>query len=279
MRLEYGDGRRARLHRRPSSIRRCPTPPAWMSSALLHTLIATTDEVDYTEMLDWFGLRFAEPAIPRRPGRSKCGPTRRRPERALRRVHGVVQEVRDQRAASMRTPNCTPDRDPGLVGDAALSLSKPPLPPSALGPRGRRVGRGALGGRGGRVQGRARRGSVEPAGRRAPRLVLHHAQAVPGGRRGAQGRDPVEAVRQRGAGKPRLGLQRDRPVRATRFHRCQEAIRLDSKDARAFSDLAYAYRHLSLFDEAVAAYTKAAAAAPADPRPLREIGNVATTRI
>jgi predicted metalloprotease with PDZ domain len=27
-------------------------------SALLHTLIATTEEVDYTEMLDWFGLRF-----------------------------------------------------------------------------------------------------------------------------------------------------------------------------------------------------------------------------
>jgi len=26
--------------------------------ALLHTLIATTEEVDYTEMLDWFGLRF-----------------------------------------------------------------------------------------------------------------------------------------------------------------------------------------------------------------------------
>ena len=26
--------------------------------ALLHKLIATTDEVDYTEMLDWFGLRF-----------------------------------------------------------------------------------------------------------------------------------------------------------------------------------------------------------------------------
>ncbi len=28
-------------------------------SALLHRLIVTTDEVDYTEMLDWFGLRFA----------------------------------------------------------------------------------------------------------------------------------------------------------------------------------------------------------------------------
>jgi predicted metalloprotease with PDZ domain len=28
-------------------------------SALLHTLIATTAEIDYTEMLDWFGLRFA----------------------------------------------------------------------------------------------------------------------------------------------------------------------------------------------------------------------------
>jgi predicted metalloprotease with PDZ domain len=26
---------------------------------LLHKLIATTEEVDYTEMLDWFGLRFA----------------------------------------------------------------------------------------------------------------------------------------------------------------------------------------------------------------------------
>jgi predicted metalloprotease with PDZ domain len=31
-------------------------------SALLHTLIATTDEVDYTEMLDWFGLRFKSAA-------------------------------------------------------------------------------------------------------------------------------------------------------------------------------------------------------------------------
>jgi predicted metalloprotease with PDZ domain len=28
-------------------------------SDLLHKLIATTDELDYTEMLDWFGLRFA----------------------------------------------------------------------------------------------------------------------------------------------------------------------------------------------------------------------------
>jgi predicted metalloprotease with PDZ domain len=27
-------------------------------SALLHKLIATTEEVDYSEMLDWFGLRF-----------------------------------------------------------------------------------------------------------------------------------------------------------------------------------------------------------------------------
>ena len=25
---------------------------------LLHKLIATTDEIDYSEMLDWFGLRF-----------------------------------------------------------------------------------------------------------------------------------------------------------------------------------------------------------------------------
>jgi predicted metalloprotease with PDZ domain len=28
---------------------------------LFHTLLATTDEMDYTEALDWFGLKFAEP--------------------------------------------------------------------------------------------------------------------------------------------------------------------------------------------------------------------------
>jgi predicted metalloprotease with PDZ domain len=28
-------------------------------SGLLHVLIATTEEIDYTEMLAWFGLRFA----------------------------------------------------------------------------------------------------------------------------------------------------------------------------------------------------------------------------
>jgi predicted metalloprotease with PDZ domain len=33
-------------------------------SALLHKLIATTEEIDYTEMLDWFGLRFMTPAAP-----------------------------------------------------------------------------------------------------------------------------------------------------------------------------------------------------------------------
>ena len=31
---------------------------------LLHTLIATTSEIDYTEMLDWFGLRFIPNADP-----------------------------------------------------------------------------------------------------------------------------------------------------------------------------------------------------------------------
>jgi predicted metalloprotease with PDZ domain len=31
---------------------------------LLHTLVATTDEVDYTEMLDWFGLRFKPSSDP-----------------------------------------------------------------------------------------------------------------------------------------------------------------------------------------------------------------------
>ncbi|MEO7455348.1 MAG: hypothetical protein ABIY52_03750 [Gemmatimonadaceae bacterium] len=44
---------------------------------LFHTLLGTTDEIDYTEALDWFGLAFAEPgaadpkrawALVRRPG-------------------------------------------------------------------------------------------------------------------------------------------------------------------------------------------------------------------
>jgi predicted metalloprotease with PDZ domain len=32
-------------------------------SALFHTLLATTDELDFTEALDWFGLKFEEPGL------------------------------------------------------------------------------------------------------------------------------------------------------------------------------------------------------------------------
>jgi predicted metalloprotease with PDZ domain len=42
-------------------------------SGLLHKLIATTKEVDYREMLDWFGLRFApnaDPTMPTDPAKS-----------------------------------------------------------------------------------------------------------------------------------------------------------------------------------------------------------------
>jgi predicted metalloprotease with PDZ domain len=42
-------------------------------SGLLHKLIATTEEVDYREMLDWFGLRFApnaDPTMPTDPAKS-----------------------------------------------------------------------------------------------------------------------------------------------------------------------------------------------------------------
>ena len=47
---------------------------------LLHKLIATTEEIDYTEMLDWFGLRFkpqdpSAPADPMKAWTLKCGPT------------------------------------------------------------------------------------------------------------------------------------------------------------------------------------------------------------
>ena len=37
-------------------------------SAFLHALIATTEEIDYAEMLDWFGLRFRADATPAAPG-------------------------------------------------------------------------------------------------------------------------------------------------------------------------------------------------------------------
>jgi predicted metalloprotease with PDZ domain len=33
---------------------------------LLHTLIATTEEIDYSEMLEWFGLQFARGGDPAR---------------------------------------------------------------------------------------------------------------------------------------------------------------------------------------------------------------------
>lgn len=36
-------------------------------SGLLHRLIATTEEIDYTEMLEWFGLRFKPNADPTQP--------------------------------------------------------------------------------------------------------------------------------------------------------------------------------------------------------------------
>ena len=64
---------------------------------LLHKLIATTEEIDYTEMLDWFGLRFMKGDDPDKGvdtgSASGCDASA---ESALREVHGVVQEVRDQ---------------------------------------------------------------------------------------------------------------------------------------------------------------------------------------
>jgi predicted metalloprotease with PDZ domain len=65
-------------------------------SALLHKLIATTEEVDYTEMLEWFGLRFkpdtgaAEPAAPPAPSNA--------PARAW------TLEVRPDATAEQRAP-------------------------------------------------------------------------------------------------------------------------------------------------------------------------------
>ena len=60
---------------------------------LLHTLIATTDEIDYTEMLDWYGLRFmtGDPAkawtLEVRPDATLVG------EAALQRIPGALAQV------------------------------------------------------------------------------------------------------------------------------------------------------------------------------------------
>jgi predicted metalloprotease with PDZ domain/cyclophilin family peptidyl-prolyl cis-trans isomerase len=59
MRLEYGRWSGARGYTAGEFNQTVSDAAGVDVSALLHTLIATTEEVDYSEMLDWFGLRFA----------------------------------------------------------------------------------------------------------------------------------------------------------------------------------------------------------------------------
>jgi hypothetical protein len=77
-------------------------------SALLHKLIATTEEIDYTEMLDWFGLRF-KPAdtAPPAPAASPAPASAPAPQWTL--------EVR---------PDATPDQKAHLASFLARSKAQ-----------------------------------------------------------------------------------------------------------------------------------------------------------
>jgi predicted metalloprotease with PDZ domain len=59
MRLEYKRWSGARGYTAADFAQTMSDAAGFDVSGLLHTLVATTDEIDYAEMLDWFGLRFA----------------------------------------------------------------------------------------------------------------------------------------------------------------------------------------------------------------------------
>jgi predicted metalloprotease with PDZ domain len=59
MRLEYKRWSGTRGYTAQDFARTLSDAAGFDLSGLLHTLVATTEEIDYTEMLDWLGLRFA----------------------------------------------------------------------------------------------------------------------------------------------------------------------------------------------------------------------------
>jgi predicted metalloprotease with PDZ domain len=59
MRLEYRRWSGARGYTAADFARTMSDAAGFDVGPLLHSLVATTAEVDYREMLDWFGLRFA----------------------------------------------------------------------------------------------------------------------------------------------------------------------------------------------------------------------------
>jgi predicted metalloprotease with PDZ domain len=72
-------------------------------SPLLHRLIATTDEIDYTEMLDWFGLRSERGPVQGLDARSAAGRDRGT-EGAFRRVPGAFEAVMRRERVSAPGP-------------------------------------------------------------------------------------------------------------------------------------------------------------------------------
>ena len=82
---------------------------------LLHKLIATTEEVDYTEMLDWFGLRFMHGL--------------RRSDEDVDARSAAGRDGRDRRTTSRRSWRRTRSKDgywPPLRGPLAFGLTRPP---------------------------------------------------------------------------------------------------------------------------------------------------------
>jgi predicted metalloprotease with PDZ domain len=72
IRLEYKRWSGARGYTAADFAKTASDAAGFDLEPLLHTLVATTEEVDYTEMLDWFGLRFTpqDPAAPPDPAKA-----------------------------------------------------------------------------------------------------------------------------------------------------------------------------------------------------------------
>jgi predicted metalloprotease with PDZ domain len=72
IRLEYKRWSGARGYTAADFAKTASDAAGFDLAPLLRKLVATTEEVDYTEMLDWFGLRFKpqDPAAPADPAKA-----------------------------------------------------------------------------------------------------------------------------------------------------------------------------------------------------------------
>jgi predicted metalloprotease with PDZ domain len=82
MRLEYRRWSGGRGYSAADFSQTMPDAAGFDVGPLLHTLVATTEEIDYTEMLDWCGLRFARSEDPARAWTQEVRPDATAPQKA-----------------------------------------------------------------------------------------------------------------------------------------------------------------------------------------------------